>query len=242
MSALRRIKLGDLDIATRDVFDHDPQYVYDEIFVGAAYDHPKIRLPEHAVIMDVGANVGFYSIWAAQKYQPRAIFAYEASPSTYDCLADNASRLIKPEMTRASCFNLAVSREAGRELVLNQPPWNSGLSTLVDGSKLPWVGELRDKGELITHIVRTTTVSHEMAAHGLDHIDLLKIDVEGHFIEVLDGIAAADFARIRHIVLEAEYADELGHSRESLAAILRSKGYSVDAKDAAQIMIYAWRG
>ena len=112
--------------------------------------------------MDVGANVGFFSIWAARKYKPRAIFAYEASPSTYECLADNAPRLINPGVTVASCFNLAVSREAGGELVLHQPPWNSGLSTLVDGSKLPWVGDLRDKGELITHKVRSTTVSHEM--------------------------------------------------------------------------------
>ena len=35
MTARRRIKLGDLDIATHDMFDRDPTYVYDEIFVGA---------------------------------------------------------------------------------------------------------------------------------------------------------------------------------------------------------------
>ena len=75
----------------------------------------------------------------------------------------------------------------------------------------------------------------------MSHIDLLKIDVQGHFIEVLDRITSADFARVRNIVLEAEYADELGHTRESLAAMLRERGYTVDAKDAAQIMIYAWR-
>ena len=115
------------------------------------------------------------------------------------------------------------------------------MSTWVDGAKLPWVGDLRDKGELITHKVRSTTVSHEMACHGLDHLDLLKIDVEGHFMEVLDGIAAADFARVRNIVLEAEYDDELGHSRESLSALLRTTGYTVDAKDAAQTMIFVWR-
>ena len=144
-------------------------------------------------------------------------------------------------MTTASCFNLAVSREADQELVLHQPPWNSGFSTMLDGSKLPWVGELRDKGELITHKVRSTTVSREMAVHGLAAVDLLKIDVEGHFMEVLEGIAPGDIAKVRNIVLEAEYAEPLGHSRESLCALLRDKGYSVEAKDAAQIMIYAWR-
>jgi hypothetical protein len=80
-----------------------------------------------------------------------------------------------------------------------------------------------------------------MARQGLDANDLLKIDVEGHFIEVLEGITPADIAKVRNIVLEAEYADELGHSRESLCAMLAGMGYSVEAKDAAQIMIYAWR-
>ena len=77
--------------------------------------------------------------------------------------------------------------------------------------------------------------------HGLTEVDLLKIDVEGHFTEVLQGITARDLPKVRNIVLEAEYADALGHSRESLCAVLRDKGYSVEAKDAAQIMIYAWR-
>ena len=60
-------------------------------------------------------------------------------------------------------------------------------------------------------------------------------------MEVLEGIAHSDISKVRNIVLEAEYAESLGHSRESLCALLRSKGYSVEAKDAAQILIYAWR-
>ena len=241
MIPMRRLRLGDLELSHHDVFERDIEYIYDEIFPGAAYDHPHIKLPERSTIIDVGANVGLYSIWAARKYRPRTILAFEASPSTFECLVDNVARHISGELTTASCFNLAVSREADQELVLNQPPWNSGFSTLLDGSKLPWVDELHGKGELITHKVRSTTISREIAVHGLAAVDLLKIDVEGHFIEVLEGIAPSDISKVRNIVLEAEYAESLGHSRESLCALLRGKGYSVEAKDAAQIMIYAWR-
>ncbi len=241
MAAMRRLRLGDLDVAHSDVFDRDVQYIYDEIFVGGAYDHPHLRLSDRPVIMDVGANVGFYSIWAARKYRPRLLLSYEASPTTFACLADNVGRYVDAAATEAICQNLAVSDVAGRELTLNQPPWNSGFSTLVDGSRLPWVEELRGKGELITHKVQSTTVSHEIASRGLASVDILKIDVEGHFAEVLDGIGTADLPKVRNIVLEAEYAAELGHSRESLCDRLRGMGYSVEAKDAAQIMIYAWR-
>ena len=235
------MKLGDLDLSIIDPFERDIQYIYDEIFVGRAYDHARIQLPERPVVIDVGANVGIFTIWAARHWNPRTILAYEASPTTHGCLVDNVARHVDRAVTTANCFNLAVSFEAGRDLVLHQPPWNSGLSTILDGTKLPWVQELRESGELLSHTVPSTSVSHEIALHGLTTVDLLKIDVEGYFMEVLQGIAAADMANIRNIVLEAEYAEHLGHSADSLCALLRDKGFGVEAKDAAQIMIYAWR-
>jgi len=60
-------------------------------------------------------------------------------------------------------------------------------------------------------------------------------------MEVLEGISPADTAKVRNIVLEAEYVEALGHSSGSICAMLRDKGYNVEAQDAAQIMIYAWR-
>lgn len=237
----RRHRVGDLELTIKDPFERDITYIYDEIFVGDAYAHPRLTLSPGATIMDVGANVGLYSIWAARTYRPKQILAYEASPVTHSCLADNVARHIDPSATAARTFNLAMGARAGETLTLNQPPWNSGLSTLLDGTTLAWVDELKAKGELTTHQVQSTSVSAEIARHGLQRVDLLKIDVEGYFVEVLDGIAAADLTRVRNIVLEAEYTEMLGHDRQSLVALLKSKGFDAEAKDAAQIMIYAWR-
>ena len=207
----QRLRVADLDLAVIDPFERTTQYIYDEIFAAGIYDHPRIKLPERPTIIDVGANIGLFTIWAARKYRPRTILAYEASPTTHECLVENVARHVNSEVTGATCFNLAVSREAGRELVLHQPPWVCGLSTILDGSTLPWIDELRDKGELHTHKVRSTTISREIAVQGLAAVDLLKIDVEGYFMEVLEGIAPADMAKVRNIVLEAEYAEALGH-------------------------------
>lgn len=241
MTAKRRLRLGDLDLSVIDPFERDTEYIYNEIFAGGTYDHPRIKLPERPTIIDVGANIGLFSIWAARKHRPRAILAYEASPTTHEYLVENVARHVDSNVTGMTCVNLAVSREADRELVLHQPPWVSGLSTILDGSTLPWIDELRHKGELHTHKVRSTTISREIARHGLAAVDLLKVDVEGYFMEVLEGIEPADTAKVRNIVLEAEYVETLGHSGDSICAMLRDKGYSVEAQDAAQIMIYAWR-
>src|SRR5262249_2215496 len=148
MTPKQRIRLSDLDLSVIDPFERTTQYIYDEIFTGANYDHPQIKLPEQPTIIDVGANIGLLTIWAARKHRPRTILAYEASPTTHECLIENVARHVDREMTGVACFNLAVSREAGQELVLHQPPWVSGLSTVLDGSTLPWINELRDKGEL----------------------------------------------------------------------------------------------
>jgi FkbM family methyltransferase len=234
MAPRRHLQIGDLDLSINDPFERDIEYIYNEIFLGKAYDHPRITLPEQPTVIDVGANVGLFTIWAARKYGARTILAYEASPTTHECLVDNVARHVNSEAA-ANCFNLAVSFEAGRELILHQPPWNSGFSTILDGSNLPWVDELRHKGELLIHKVPSTTVSREIAVRGLAS------DVEGYFMEVLEGIALADFAKLRNIVLEAEYTEILGHTADSLCALLRDKGYDVEAKQAAQIMIYAWR-
>ena len=241
MTFKQRLCLGDLDLSVIDPFGRDTEYIHNEIFVGGTYDHPQIKLPERPTIIDVGANIGLFTIWAARKHRPRTVLAYEASPTTHEYLVENVARHVDSDATDATCFNLAVSREADRELVLHQPPWTSGRSTLLDGSTLPWIDDLRDKGELHAHKVHSTTISREMAVHGLAGVDLLKIDVEGHFMEVLEGIAPADTLKVRNIVLEAEYVEALGHSGESICAFLRDKGYSVEAQDAAQIMIYAWR-
>src|SRR5262245_21180977 len=230
MTTRRHLQIGDLDLSIHDPFERDIEYIHDEIFLGKVYDHPRIALSAQPIIIDVGANVGLFTIWAARKYGARTILAYEASPTTYACLTENVARHVSGEATTADCFNLAVSFETGRELVLDQPPWNSCFSTILDGSKLPWVDELRAKGELLSHKVQSTTVSHEMAVRSLALVDLLKIDVEGYFMEVMGGIAPADFARIHNIVLEAEYAEALGHTADSLCALLREKGYDVEAK------------
>ena len=54
MTPMRRLRLGDLELSHHDVFERDIEYIYNEIFPGAAYDHPHIKLPERPTIIDVG--------------------------------------------------------------------------------------------------------------------------------------------------------------------------------------------
>ena len=83
-----------------------------------------------------------------------------------------------------------------------------------------------------------------MAALKIATVDILKIDVEGYFLEVLNGIAESDFARIRNVVVEVDYLPETGIKAAAVEDLLLSKGYTTDCLDRSQannLTFYAWR-
>ena len=235
---MQRMSLGGLDLCVIDPHERDTRYIYDEIFVNQIYYHPEMRIAKHPVVMDVGANIGLYCVWAHRRYQPKAIYSYEASPLTFRYLEANVERLVDAETTKVLAFNRAVASASGKTLTLHQSPLVSGISTLLDKSKVRWVQQLSASDELITHDVVTSTVSAEMAANKIPAVDILKIDVEGYFMEVLKGIAAEDFERIRNIVVEIDYSAEAEVTPLDVEKMLTARGYQTDRNEDA---FYAWR-
>jgi len=230
--------LGGLDLSVIDPHERDTRYIYDEIFVSQIYYHPEMRIAKHPIVMDVGANIGLYCVWAHRRYQPQTIYCYEASPWTFPYLEANVKRLVDPETTTAHTFNRALASSSGRALTLHQSPLVSGISTLLDKSKVRWVQQLSASEELLTHEVVTSTVSAEMAANRIAAVDILKIDVEGFFMEVLKGIAEADFERIRNIVVEIDYSAEAEVTPLDVERTLTARGYRTDREEDT---FYAWR-
>lgn len=241
---MRRKRYGGMELSVIDRDDADTDFIYSEVFLSQIYYHPEMKIRKYPVVMDVGANIGIYSIWAHRRYQPFQIFAYEASPRTFQYLADNVARNVDPETTRILPVNRAVASKAGEKLVLHQSTSVSGISTLLPTESVGWVERAAESLGLETHEVLTTTLSAEIAAHGLEHVDVLKIDVEGYFLEVLAGLSDADFAKVRNVVVEVDYLPETGIGPFAVEDQLKSKGFTTDCLDRSQpnnLTFYAWR-
>jgi phthiocerol/phenolphthiocerol synthesis type-I polyketide synthase E len=241
---MRRATIGTLDLSVIDEQDSDTQFLYDETFVSQIYHHKDMQIPDRATIMDVGANVGIYSIWAHRRYWAQSIYCYEASPRTFGYLEDNIRRLVDPAVTKIEAVNRAVASRGGETLVLHQPTQVSGLSTLLTQDQVPWLARVAAERELETHEVISTTVSEQIAAHRIATVDMLKIDVEGYFLEVLKGIAPADLGRIRNIAMECDFLPETGIKPDDVEALLQSMGFRTDCLDRTQdnnLIFYAWR-
>lgn len=235
---MQRMTIGGLELSVIDPHERDTKYIYDEIFISQIYYHPEMRIPKHPIIMDVGSNIGIYAVWAHRRYQPKEIYGYEASPRTFPYLKANVERLVDAETTKVHIFNRALARSSGETITLHQSPFVSGISTLLDKSKVRWVQQLSASDELITYDVMTSTISAELAANRIPALDILKIDVEGYFMEVLRGIDEPDFERIRNIVVEIDYSAEAEVTPLDVEKMLTARGYHTDREEDT---FYAWR-
>jgi FkbM family methyltransferase len=184
------------------------------------------RLPRGGTFVDVGANVGFWSIPAAlQAGSEGRVVAFEPNPWAVARLrrntALNAGRALAPVELR----DVAVGEEP-RELELFSYDLEAGASQAT-----------LQRGAVEAERPERVTVSVERLDDAIDaRIDVLKIDVEGHEAAVLAG-ASRLFAEAppRLVVLEVQGAllAHAGASAEGLVAHLESLGYAAVDGDGA---------
>jgi FkbM family methyltransferase len=105
--------------------------------------------------------------------------------------------------------------------------------------------QLQGMRRIETHRVRVRPLSAVIDEEGVGRIDLLKIDVEGAELEVLNGVDTRHWPLIHQTVIEVE---SFAEKEPDVRALLESKGFRVESvQDEAQKagrfgMVYAVRG
>lgn len=135
----------------------------------------------NAIVFDVGANVGNYSR-EILKVAPKAkIYAFEPHPKNFEKL-----KIIEKEVENKNfkAFHCACGDEQG-ELELHDYAHMEGSS---HASLYKGVIEEIHKKKSISILVKLIKLDDFIKEHGIEHIDLLKIDTEGHELAVLRGM------------------------------------------------------
>jgi FkbM family methyltransferase len=133
---------------------------------------------DRPTVFDVGANEGNYSR-AVLGLKPNAlVYAFEPHPATYTRLTLNTSGAEGLLRVNAACGSTASKMVlydyAGSE--------GTGHASLHQG-----VIESIHHGRATQHEVDVIVLDSFVEEHNISHIDLLKIDAEGHELEVLRG-------------------------------------------------------
>lgn len=125
-----------------------------------ALPHKLIQSPE--IIIDLGAHLGFTSIFYALEYENAKIYSLEASKENFRLLKKNTEKF-----AQISVLNRAINFEDGE--------------VLFEEGGLSYNTRISDKGDVIQAISIPTLMKN----HKIHKIDLLKIDIEGAEKELL---------------------------------------------------------
>jgi FkbM family methyltransferase len=162
-----------------------------------------------SIVVDLGANIGTFAIYAAMNAPNVQVLAYEPMPEFFQLLQRNVS--LNGLDGSIQCINSAVAADgADRELIVAA----SGLyfPTLVPRESATAIQSVR---------VPCTDLVSILDSHHLPRIDLLKMDVEGAEYDILYGLSPDAFQRIR--ALRMEYHNLPG-DRQNVADLKRFLG------------------
>jgi FkbM family methyltransferase len=135
------------------------------------------------VIVDLGAHIGLSSLFFRASYPEARIYALEANPLTFEQLRANVAD------AGVETLRGAVAGEAGElEFFLGDASWESSLNASVGGSQVR---------------VKAWTLNGLLDHWQIDHVDILKLDIEGTEFEVLRSADA--LSRVSAIVAELHY-------------------------------------
>ncbi len=220
-SGLDRVTLPNgLEIAHLNRYETD--YVYREIFTDRCYLRHGIRLPANGTVIDIGANIGLFTLFVRSEAPDATVFAFEPSPAAFRALQANCAGY-GPNLT---AINAGVGERRG-EATLTCYEKSSVFSSfhanaVEDGQAIRAVAEnvareatggvendpalidelLTDRLQARTVTCPIVSVSDIIRDHQLKRIDLLKIDAEKCEEEILRGIDEAYWPLIAQVVIE----------------------------------------
>ncbi len=130
------------------------------------------------VALDIGAHVGYFSWIFSKLLGPQGrVYAFEPNSESYAILKSNAIRLPNVEVA-----NVALGKRTERGTLC--VPKEGSMLGYVDASSTPHGSTVEEE----TKDVQIWNGTDFMRKRDVNHIDLLKVDVEGAECDVLEGL------------------------------------------------------
>ena len=190
--------------------------VFWQIFVRRCYQLPA----DCATIVDAGANIGMFAVWAARTLPNARIISLEPFPQTFQQLEKNIRDNSLEGRIHAVQQALADTSGVRQMIAFGESPTNRMILHGMEDASKP------------TRPVQSISLTDLLDEQKLQTLDLLKMDVEGSEWEILFSTPAPILARIRYILLEYhEVHARFGYKPENLFAHLASAGHKLNYRE-----------
>ncbi len=186
-------------------------FIFYEIWVQEIYALPGYAIGDGAVVIDVGANIGTFALFAATAAQDVSVYAYEPFPENVDWLRSN---ITASGVQNVQACSLAVAGQSGQRTLCVDSDWIMHRLGESDGTS----------GSMSVDCISLDDV---FTVHKIDSCNLLKLDCEGSELEILRDCSDETICRVNRIVGEQHY--ESGSLEEQqFRAVLEERGFQID--------------
>lgn len=206
-----------------------------EVFTERAYAPAGMQLRPAATVLDIGANIGMFALFAERTWSPALIVAVEPVPELVEVLRANLAG------SHAVVVQAACAEQDGQCRLTYYPA-----ATILSGRHADPERDLRtlkqharrtlgdrvadaDLDELLRARVagveldcRKLSLASLVREHRIGRIDLLKIDVEGDELAVLQG-SSDNLAMVANVVVEVS----AGVEEDRITRLLKHAGMIV---------------
>lgn len=187
--------------------------VVSEVFFRKLYTPSDFSVEPNDIIVDIGAGVGEFSLFAANSTQ-NTVYAFEPSPKNFEFLERNIRR---NSFRNIIAHNVAVSDNIGSARLFLA---SSGVGHLLFDHD--------DHGPLRDYIeVPTTTLESIIEHTKMEQIDILKMDCEGSEGAILMSTPIKYLTMVKKIVLEFhDHVSILNHNQ--IMQLLDNLGFTTE--------------
>lgn len=170
-------------------------------------------IEEGNTVLDIGANIGWYSMNIAKRFQHVNIHAFEPIPKTFQYLKSN---LELNEVVNVYLHNFGFSNE-NKELTFYYYPECSGNASSVN---------LSESTSVETITCHVTKLDKFTAENDL-HIDLIKCDVEGAELFVFEGgyTTLKEQQPIVYTEMLRKWAAKFNYHPNAIIDLMKEAGY-----------------
>ena len=182
---------------------------------------------ERPIIIDIGAQVGFFSLSILTQKPQAKVIAYEPMPANFKRLSEYN------EQFKAFDWNLNhVAVAATNEplvLYTNTVEGFSSRSSIFN-----------DGNDKIRVEVPSVTFEQIMAEYELKKVDLLKLDCEGSEYPILYHLGEEQFKLINNLCIESHQGQGEDENHDALVSYLRQFNYQVKEQSNGDGTGYIW--
>lgn len=214
--ALFKVNLGKYKIWLREYSAFSTIEVYEEIFKkNNHFQVPGFSGTSASIIIDIGANEGFYLLKIKENNPACKIIAVEPSPYSFSILEKNVNANNLENVT-------LINKVVGQEVTTTTFECVKEIGA-ISGKGLRLINRPWLKDDYIEQKqIEMVTLEQILYDNGIEKVDILKIDVEGMEIEVLQG-ARRCLDRIDRIVVE-RHSKKL---RDEIVTFLNRHGFTM---------------